>query len=145
MFVQPLDRAIVSSILVHPGDVVRKGDTLATLDPTFATADFQQLQEKKSSHAALVARLEAEQAGRPYSVTDPQDANQQLQASIWLQRHGEFEQGVNDFDARIASSQSILRKAQQEAESDNQHLALTSQLATMQQDLTKKDGGARLW
>ena len=33
-FVQPLDRAIVTSIQVHTGDVVKKGQVLATLDPT---------------------------------------------------------------------------------------------------------------
>jgi len=143
LFVQPLDRAIISAILVHPGDVVRKGQTLATLDPTFATADFKQLENKRASAAALVDRLESEQAGRAYAAKDPTNADQELQASIWLQRRGEFQQAVNDFDARIASSESILRKAQQDADNDRQHLALTTQLADMQQNLTKKGWGSQ--
>ena len=143
LFVQPLDRAIVSAILVHPGDMVRKGQVLANLDPTFATADFRQLEQKEDSNAALVARLEAEQAGKRYSPANPSDINVQLQESIWQQREGEFQQGVNDFDARIASSESIMRKAQQESQSDAQHLGLTSQLAEMQQNLVKKGWGSQ--
>jgi len=129
--------------VVHPGDIVRKGQTLATLDPTFATADFKQLEAKRASAAALVDRLEAEQDGRPYAAKDPENPDQMLQASIWLQRRGEFQQAINDFDARIASSESIVRKAQQDADSDRQHLALTSQLADMQQNLTKKGWGSQ--
>jgi HlyD family type I secretion membrane fusion protein len=143
LFVQPLDRAIVSGILVHPGDLVRKGQVLATLDPTFATADFKQLQEKEDSDQALVARLEAEQTGRPYRPINPSDPNQQLQLSIWLQRQTEFRQSVNDFDARIASSATLERKAQQDAQSDAQHVGLTSQLAKMQQDLVQKGWGSQ--
>ena len=60
LFVQPLDRAIVTGLLVHAGDVVKKGEVLATLDPTFAQADLKNLQQKQASAAALVARLEAE-------------------------------------------------------------------------------------
>jgi len=143
LFVQPLDPAIVSAILVHPGDVVRKGQTLATLDPTLATADFKQLEEKRASAAALVDRLEAEQAGRIYQARDPKNSDEQLQASIALQRRGEVQQAINDFDAKIASSESIQRKAEQDAENDSQHLALTSQLADMQQTLTQKGWGSK--
>src|SRR5947209_20004263 len=41
LFVQPLDRAIVTGIVAHTGDVVRRGQVLATLDPTFAQADLR--------------------------------------------------------------------------------------------------------
>lgn len=143
LFVQPLDRAIVSQIVVHPGDVVRKGQTLALLDPTFATADFLQLQQKRASAAALVARLEAEQNGRSYAATDPKDPSQELQASIYLQRRSEFQQGLADYDARIAASESVLRKAEQDAENDSRHVGLASQLADMQSNLVKKGWGSQ--
>lgn len=143
LFVQPLDRAIISAILVHPGDVVKKGQALADLDPTFATADFTQLQQKLDSDRALVARLEAEQAGLPYAASTPGDLNQELQASIWRQRQAEYRQGLIDFDQRISSDQSILAKAHQDLLNDQQHLALTAQMAQMQQDLSKKGWGSK--
>jgi len=86
--------------------------------------------------------LQAEQEGRPYVAADPTNPDQTLQESIWRQRHAEFQQGVSDYDARIASSSAAFRKAQQDAENDQRHVALTSRLAEMQQDLTKKGWGS---
>ena len=141
-FVQPLDKAMVSAIHVHAGDVVRKGQVLADLDPTFAIADFKQLKDKVASEQALVTRLQDEEAGRPYAVTDPADPYQALQASIWRQRQTEFSQSLADFDARINSTRSVLAKAHDDLQQDQQHLALTSQLEDMQRNLSKKGWGS---
>src|SRR5436305_6070741 len=37
--VQPLETSVVRSVNVKPGDRVKAGDVLATLDPTFSSAD----------------------------------------------------------------------------------------------------------
>ncbi|MFX4673919.1 biotin/lipoyl-binding protein, partial [Acinetobacter baumannii] len=39
VMVQPLEMAAIKQVLVRPGDVVRQGQVLATLDPTFTQAD----------------------------------------------------------------------------------------------------------
>jgi hemolysin D len=141
-FVQPLDKAMVSAIHVHAGDVVHKGQVLADLDPTFATADFKQLKDKVGSDRALVERLQDEIAGRPYSASDPKDPYQALQASIYRQRQTEYQQGVADFDARISSDRSVMSKAQDDLQQDQQHLALTSKLEDMQRNLANKGWGS---
>jgi hemolysin D len=141
-FVQPLDKSMVSAIRVHAGDVVHKGQVLADLDPTFATADFKQLKDKVASEQALVNRLQDETAGRPYTATDPNDPYQALQASIYRQRQTEFQQGVADFDARISSDRSVLSKAHDDLQQDQQHLDLTSKLETMQRNLANKGWGS---
>src|SRR5665213_3160095 len=60
IYVSPLDKAIVREIRVRVGDVVKKGQVLATLDPTFAQADLVQLQQHFASAEAIVAREQAE-------------------------------------------------------------------------------------
>jgi len=40
---QPLETSVVRSLEARVGDIVRKGETLATLDPTFSEADADQL------------------------------------------------------------------------------------------------------
>src|SRR6185437_3597115 len=55
LYVQPFDRSIVRKILVHPGDIVKAGQPLAELDPTFAQADLKQLTEHASTLSAQVA------------------------------------------------------------------------------------------
>jgi hemolysin D len=124
-FVQPLDRAIVTSILVHPGDFVKKGQVLATLDPTFAQADLKTLQAKQASDQALVNRLEAEQSGKPY-VVYPSSQDSVLQASIYNQRKAEYAESVGDFDAKVGADQAAIRRARQDASDYSQRLALAS-------------------
>src|SRR6476659_1873894 len=44
MVVQPLERVGIKTVNVKVGDIVKKGEVLASLDPTFAQADVEQLQ-----------------------------------------------------------------------------------------------------
>src|SRR5438270_8850993 len=55
--VQPLETAIIRSINVREGDTVKKGEILARLDPTFATADMGALQAQVASLTAECDRL----------------------------------------------------------------------------------------
>ncbi len=102
--VQPLDKAIISSILVSVGDRVKKGQVLATLDPTFVHADLTELQQKVASLSPQKRRIEAEEAGQPFhaDLSQPFDL---LQESIFKQRATEFQSGIVDFDQRINSSE----------------------------------------
>jgi hemolysin D len=143
LFVQPLDRAIVTGLLVHSGDLVRKGEVLATLDPTFAQADLKDLQQKEASGAALVARLEAEQAGRAY-VADASSPDSQLQAAIFDERRAEYAQQINDYDARLRSASSAIDRSQNDAEGYEKRLALAQQVEQAQLDLQKKGFGTKL-
>ena len=59
---QALDPSIVKSIDVREGEVVEKARLLATLDPTFAAADVNQLKQQIDSLNAQIARDEAELA-----------------------------------------------------------------------------------
>jgi HlyD family type I secretion membrane fusion protein len=143
LFVQPLDRAIVTGILVRAGDEVKKGQVLATLDPTFALADLKDLQHKKDSAEALVARLRAEQAGQPYSI-DPASPSSEIQASIWRQRQSEYQQSINDFDARIRSANSVVQRAHQDAEDYKKRLGVATELEKMQLTLQSQGFGSKL-
>src|SRR5271165_3706430 len=45
MVVQPFDQAIVESINVRRGDIVRQGQVLARLNPTFSAADLTAMKD----------------------------------------------------------------------------------------------------
>lgn len=142
LFVRPLDKAIVTSISVRTGDVVRKGQVLATLDPTFAAADLKDIQQKRLSAQALVDRLRAEMAGKPY-VADPSSPDSVLQASIYAQRQAEYRQSINDFDSRIGSQSAIVRKGLEDARAYAQRRSLAAELETQQLTLQQKGFGSR--
>jgi hemolysin D len=102
--VQPLEKAIISRILVSVGDVVRKGQTLAICDPTFTQADLAAIQDKVASLDAQKRRMQAEEASRPFHI-EPKRSHDLLQDTIWKQRDTEFHAGITDFDQRIRSSE----------------------------------------
>jgi HlyD family type I secretion membrane fusion protein len=142
LFVAPLDRAVVTAVLVRPGDVVKKGQALATLDPTFATADLNDLAQKKASAEALVARLKAEQADRPY-VADPNSSPSALQASIWGQRRAEYQQSIDDFDSRVAAGRSVVKKSDEDADAYTRRLSLAAELEASLTKLQQRGFGSR--
>lgn len=142
-FVQPLDRAIVTAILARPGDVVKKGQVLATLDPTFAEADLKDLQQKRGSEAALVERLKAEVDGRGY-VADAAIPDSVLQASIFNQRRAEYAQSIADFDARMSADQSVVARGRDDSDGYRQRMDLASQAEATQETLQKEGYGSKL-
>ncbi len=143
IFVQPLDRAIVRSIQVRVGDVVKKGQVLAVLDPTFAGADAADLNGKQGSDSALVARLEAEQAGHPYVPKGASPA-EMLQLSVWRQRQVDYRQSLNDFDARIASDQTLVSRGTENARNLEQHLQIATDLEGRMKELEDSGYGATI-
>jgi hemolysin D len=102
--VQPLEKAIISRVLVSVGEVVKKGQVLATCDPTFVRADFAQLKQKAADLDAQKRRMEAEEAGQRFRP-EPSQPYDLLQASIGKQRASEFTAGIADFDQRINSTE----------------------------------------
>jgi hemolysin D len=102
--VQPYEKAVINRVLVAVGDVVKKGQVLATCDPTFAQANLSQLQQKVADLDAQKRRMEAEESGRPFQPK-PAQSYDVLQATIWQQRAHEFSSGVADFDQRIHSAE----------------------------------------
>jgi HlyD family secretion protein len=63
--IQHLEGGIITEILVDEGDSVQAGDPLVVLQEIQARAGFEELQHKKYLFAAKLARLLAEQAGKP--------------------------------------------------------------------------------
>lgn len=102
--VQPLDKAIINRIYVANGDIVKKGQLLATCDATFAQADLVGLQQKVQSLEAQKNRMEAEESGKHLS-TQGKDSYEGLQGAIRSQRASEQRSGINDFDQRISSTE----------------------------------------
>jgi hemolysin D len=102
--VQPLEKAIITRVFVSVGDVVKKGQVLATCDPTFAKADLTALQQKVASLEAQKRRMETEESGQPFHA-DASRPFDPLQSTIKQQRATEFAAGVADFDQRISGSE----------------------------------------
>jgi len=137
LYVSPFDTGIVKQINVKAGDVVRKGQVLATLDPTFTHADLQQLQQRLASDEAAVARLEAELAGKPYKFSKTDDA-QVLQGGIWQKRQAEYKSNLDDFDGRIRSTEAQVSQYQADAKGYSQRLKAAQDVEKLYKPLLEK-------
>jgi hemolysin D len=137
LYVSPFDTGIVREVRVKVGDVVKKGQVLATLDPTFTHADLVQLQQKTASDEAAVARLQAELAGQPYKYSVA-DSYQLLQGGIWQKRQGEYKSNLADFDGRIHSAESQVAQYIADAERYEKRLKLAGDLENVYQPLLDK-------
>ena len=87
---QALDTSLIRSIDVREGQRVQKGQLLATLDPTFTSADVQQLKEQSTSLEAQIARDRAELDQQPlvFPPSSESEANKYyaLQKAFYDQR-----------------------------------------------------------
>ena len=120
---QALDPAIIASIDVREGQEVRSGQSLATLDPTFATADVGGLRRQLTGLGAQIGRAEAEQAGRPFDGETAPSAEAQpsvsLQATLFAQRAAQLRAQVSSYDEKIGATQAAIARI----EADQSHLA----------------------
>ena len=64
---QVYETAVVKSIDVRIGQQVKKGEHLATLDPTFTSADRDDLKNLVAALSAAKERIQAEIDGRSYA------------------------------------------------------------------------------
>jgi HlyD family secretion protein len=105
ILVQPLETAVIRQINIRPGDVVRRGQVLATLDPTFASADFGQLTAKRRFLAAFVTLLTAELDGRPLPDLDAavMDAEEKVRLTLFTLRKEEYRAKVEANDREVAA------------------------------------------
>ena len=143
IYIQSLNQTIIKDIRVRVGDVVHKGQVLATLDPTFANATYVETLKHYGSDVAQEQREAAEVADRPY-VPAGNGAYDQLQLSIWNQRQAEYKASVANFDAQIAASAAIIAQLAKDAQQYSERLKLASEAEGMDQKLEQSGWGSRL-
>lgn len=141
--VQPLEKAIINRVLVSVGQVVKKGQVLATCDPTFVQADLTQMQQQVADLDAQTRRMEAEEAGQVF-VPKPNQPYDALQASIWKQRNTEFTSGVNDFDQRINSLEAQLVGIRQNIADYRSRFKIAAETETMYAKMEEAGAGTHL-
>ena len=141
--VQPLETSIVRSIDVRDGEVVKKGQLLARLDPTFATADGAALQAQVSAYQAQVARLSAEANNQPFTYQGA-DGDMALQAAIYDQKKAEYEFKLEGYKQKIDGLVSLISRSESDAAGYRDRLAVAQNLENMRRELERLNVGSKL-
>jgi hemolysin D len=144
LVVQPLETSVVREIHVAVGDVVQRGQALATLDPTFSKADVDALRTRIAAFDAAIERLEAELNARDFTAPDPANPEDAVQARLFLQRNGYYEASLGNYDAQIASLQAKLQTNKSEEALTAQRLETLRSIEAMRSELMDRETGSRL-
>jgi HlyD family secretion protein len=144
IMLQALDRGIIRELKGKAGDAVRKGELLATLDPTFARADLASLSTQQRLLLAQTARLEAELDGTPFTATPAATPEERLQQSLYDQRRSQYDAQLRALDEGIEQRKANLRATETDRMSQAQQLDLAKQIETMRGAMLEKQIGSKL-
>lgn len=137
LYVDPLNSSIIKQVNVKVGQVVKKGQALAMLDPTFTEADLVQLKEHMASDEAAVAREVAEIASQPYNYSRT-EKYQSVQGGIWEKRQGQYHSDLANFDGQISSAEAQMSQAKSDAQKYILRLKLASDAENVYEPLLDK-------
>jgi HlyD family secretion protein len=144
IMLQPMDLAMIRDLRVKAGDVVKKGEVLATLDPTFANADLQSLSSQQRSLLAQQRRLEAELNGLPFQMPDAPTSDDQLQQSLYVQRQAQYQSQLRVYDEDIQLRRTTLRSTQDDLASTTKQLDVAKDVEAMRTTLMQSQIGSKL-
>jgi hemolysin D len=119
---QPIERSLIRELKVKAGDIVTKGQVLATLDATFSQADLNSLTEQQGVLSARIQRVETELNG-PLPAKTLGNLDDALQTSLYRERMAQYASRLRAFDEAIRQGEAGIRTTQDE------HAALSKQIA----------------
>jgi len=135
--VQALETSVIRSVDVRIGQAVKKGETVATLDPTFATADVSQVKQRIASLEAEIGRLEAELAGKPYAAVGSSE-DDRIQAELHERRVSEYDARIKGLQADLARLEADLTGTQRTQKVLAERLEGLKKIEVMKKDLNAK-------
>ena len=130
---QASETARIEAVRVKEGQVVKQGDVLATLDPTFAMADAAQVQTKLHDLRAQQERLEEELSGQDAGVgggeTDP------MQRSLAIEKRANYVAQLQRMDSTTARLEATLDTNTRDVSSQESSLKSLTEIEAMDERL----------
>lgn len=139
--VQPLETAIVRAINVAEGQVVRAGQVLARLDPTFSAADVGALEVQVRSFQAEVDRLSAEASNRPYRPSTA-DSAAAVQAALYGERQAQYRSQVESYTQRITSLKEQVARAESDVKAFTERRDIAADIESRRMELERQNAGS---
>jgi hemolysin D len=143
LVVQPLEPGILKSIEVRIGQVVKKGDVLAHLDPTFTGADASQLASRSATLKLQAERLETELKGSADWTPDAQGLQGQIQVELLAERRAAYAARMRQFDETIRGLNASLETNTHDQQALAREVKSLSDLEAMHTALESKQMGSK--
>jgi HlyD family secretion protein len=141
--VQPLETSIIQSVNVRTGQVVKKGDTLATLDATFLQSDETQLRVRLSSLETQIQGLGQELTGEGKDKVIV-SADDLLQASLLSERKANYKAQQVKMEETAAKLRAALVTNRRDQQRVASRLRSLKEIEEMQEKMVAQKFGAPL-
>lgn len=142
--VQPLETAVIQSIDVRVGQVVKKGQKLATLDATFTEADKADLQTHIENLDNQSKRLEAELAGKKAPLNPQANADSKMEAELSSERQANYRAQMERSSEAIAGLHASLDTNKHDQQILETRVKALQEIESMQEKLVAQQYGARV-
>ena len=141
--VQPLNTSIVKTIAVSVGDIVRKGQLLAQLDPTLTTADNTAALDQVDRYQTEIDRLNAENRQvqyRPRQLTP----GALVQEGIFSQRASAREAELRYYQGQISAQLALQAQADASVRQYAKETGVAVDVEKMREQLEHDQVGSRI-
>lgn len=134
--VQPLETSIIQQINVRQGQIVRKGEPLATLDPTFTAADEAELKTRLHSLNNQLEQLEGSLSGRKVGrKLEGSDADSRLQVDLSGERQASYGAQVRKLRETVEQTRAAMETNRRDQQVLASRVKVLRDMAAMQEQL----------
>ena len=138
---QPIETSQIASLNATVGQIVKKGDILATLDPTVTGADLNQVKERLASLDSQVRRLEAERDGKTFVSSS--NIHDELQGNLDAGRSEAFRAHITRLNENISRLKSSISNNALEVRNLEHRLQSLKEIESMNEQLVEKQFQSR--
>jgi HlyD family secretion protein len=138
------DQSIIKTLDVTPGDRVKRGQLLATLDATLTHADVTALRLQIASDAAAIARCQAELTQTPYRPAPADGQFGAQQKAYYDERKAEYDAQLRSYDEQIAQLKATLVKFQTDMTRYGDRDKVARRIEQMRRQLAAAQVGSQL-
>jgi hemolysin D len=133
-----LDTAIVQRIEVRTGQIIKKGEVLATLDPTFTEADEAQLRYKFDSLINQRESLEAELEGKMITTDVDSSDDQLIQHRLAEERQASYQAQSQRLEENIGRVLAALETNRRDQSAMTARVHVLREMKAMQENLVEQ-------
>ncbi len=145
LLVQPLSTGIIREILVEPGDVVSKGQALATLDATFAKADYEEASQQIAGLRSQLRRMRAELSDEDYRPQSDEDsAIARVQRQLFERRRSEAAARTEQLKKQGAGIQAAIQTNTQQRHLLSKRLKLIREIELLNEKLLRSSSVSKV-
>lgn len=141
--VQPLDTVVIKKFHVKPGQKVKKGQILVTMDSTFTESDLEQIKKELQALVPKAERIKSEVNGSDFVCFEDTE-HCILQQTIYQKRIDEYSARIKSYEENVKEIHAIIHTKRNEITQVEEQLLIARRLEKLHNETLKKGAGSQV-